>query len=118
MTALTTLPMVRFRPHHLAGSAGVKRLMLAILKLLGLRPRPPGPARTRKAAPGEGRRVWRITDEHPQGTWVDAEARPSRPRDSSAPAPFDSWTTSSMDLRDGVQIVEDEVHGPQDPRPH
>lgn len=118
MTALATLPMVRFRPHHLAGSEGVNRLMLDILKLLGLRPRPPGPARTRRPASGDGRRVWRITEEHPQGSWVDAEARPSRPRDSSAPTPFDSWTTSSMDLRDGVQIVEDEVHGPQDPRPH
>lgn len=95
--------------------------MLAILKLLGLRPRPPGPARARQPAPAEGRRVWRITEEHPQGSWVDAEARPSRPRDSTTPTPFDSWTTSSMDLRDGVQIVEDdkdELHGPQDPRPH
>ena len=69
--------------------------------------------------PPGGRKVWRITPEHPQGAWIDAaEARPSRPRESTSPAPFDSWTTSSMDLRDGVQIVEDEVHGPQDPRPH
>lgn len=71
--------------------------------------------------PPGGRKVWRITPEHPQGAWVDAETRPSRPRESTSPAPFDSWTTSSMDLRDGVQVVEDgrdEVHGPQDPRPH
>ena len=93
--------------------------MRAILKLLGLRPRPPAPARSRKLAPeAEGRRVWRITEEHPAGAWVDADNRPSRPRDSSTPTPFDSWTTSSMDLRDGVQIVEHEAHGPQDPRPH
>ncbi|MFT3954178.1 MAG: hypothetical protein QM722_07220 [Piscinibacter sp.] len=71
--------------------------------------------------PPGGRKVWRITAEHPQGGWVDAETRPSRPRESTSPAPFDSWTTSSMDLRDGVQVVEDgkdESHGPQDPRPH
>lgn len=79
--------------------------------------------RSRTAAPPSGgRKVWRITPEHPQGAWVDATvARPSRPRESTSPAPFDSWTTSSMDLRDGVQIVEDhkdELHGPQDPRPH
>ncbi len=78
--------------------------------------------RSRAAAPPRGgRKVWRITPEHPQGAWVDAETRPSRPRESTSPAPFDSWTTSSMDLRDGVQVVEDErdeLHGPQDPRPH
>jgi hypothetical protein len=78
--------------------------------------------RRRQAMPPPGsRKVWRITPEHPQGAWVEAETRPSRPRESTSPAPFDSWTTSSMDLRDGVQVVEDgrgEVHGPQDPRPH
>jgi hypothetical protein len=78
--------------------------------------------RRRQATPPPGsRKVWRITPEHPQGAWVDAEIRPSRPRESTSPAPFDSWTTSSMDLRDGVQVVEDhkdELHGPQDPRPH
>lgn len=92
--------------------------MLALLKLLRLDTRPPGSARARPQPAAPGRRVWRITDEHPQGVWVDADTQPSRPRDSSTPAPFDSWTTSSMDLRDGVQVVEDEVHGPQDPRPH
>lgn len=91
--------------------------MLALLKLLRPGTRPPGPGRARPQPSAAGRRVWRITDDHPQGAWVDADTQPSRPRDSTAPAPFDSWTTSSMDLRDGVQVVEGDDKDPGS-RPH
>ena len=101
-------------------ATAVRRVWVMLMKWFsfGRRSRPVTP-------PPGGRKVWRITPEHPQGAWVDAaEARAPRsprPRESTSPAPFDSWTTSSMDLRDGVQVVEehkDELHGPHDPRPH
>lgn len=54
-----------------------------------------------------GRKVWRITTDKPGGEWVDANsAAPPREALDRSTLPLDSWTTSSMDLLDGVQIVE------------
>lgn len=92
--------------------------MLAVLKLLRLGPR--RPARTgkpgRQAEPR--RRVWRITDSQPGGAWVDPDTRPTEPADDRSTLPMGSWTTSSMDLLDGVQVVELDDPAPRDPRPH
>jgi hypothetical protein len=61
-----------------------------------------------------GRKVWRITADKPGGEWVDARsASPPRDDGGRSTLPLDSWTTSSMDLLDGVQIVE---HGADDDR--
>jgi hypothetical protein len=61
----------------------------------------------RSPAPPAGRKVWRITTDKPGGEWVDAHsAPPSRDELDRSTLPLDSWTTSSMDLLDGVQIVE------------
>lgn len=49
---------------------------------------------------------------------------PSRPpraseNDDRSTLPMDSWATSSMDLRDGMQVVElDEPPGDEGARPH
>ncbi len=54
-----------------------------------------------------GRKVWRITTDKPGGEWVDAHSTsPPREEQGRSTLPLDSWTTSSMDLLDGVQIVE------------
>ncbi len=68
-----------------------------------------------------GRKVWRISAGKPGGEWVDAHSAPP-PRDDAGRSTLslDSWTTSSMDLLDGVQIVEhdgDPAAG-HEPRPH
>ncbi len=61
----------------------------------------------RTPAPPPGRKVWRITAGKPGGEWVAADsAPPPRDGDDRSTLPMDSWTTSSMDLLDGVQIVE------------
>lgn len=87
--------------------------MRAVLKLFARR----SPQRD-AAAP---RRVWRITAEHPRGAWFDADAPSTTPGDDGGRTtlPMDSWTTSSMELRDGVEIVElDEPQGPHAQKPH
>ena len=73
--------------------------MFAILKLLSRgrgagTPTPPRPARAARAARA-----------------AESDARST--------LPMDSWATSSMDLRDGMQVVElDDPPGDEGARPH
>jgi hypothetical protein len=112
MTCGATLRTVSAFPSR-HGFPGLNRLMHRLLKVLTLGRWPRG----RSAAIIAGRKkVWRITPEHPQGTWVEADTAPARLRDATAAAPLEGWATSSMDLRDGVQVVE--VDDAEPPRPH
>jgi len=88
-----------------AGIAEVNRIMLAVLRVLTFGKWPAEGGRSPALPPG--RKVWRISTDKPGGEWVDAHsAPPSRDLDGRSSLPMDSWTTSSMDLLDGVQIVE------------
>lgn len=97
--------------------------MLAMLRVLtfGKWPAEGG----RSPAPIPGRKVWRLSTDKPGGEWVDAHgAAPPRDDGGRSTLPMDSWATSSMDLLDGVQIVEhsdsplpDELRGASDPSP-
>ncbi|MGE4050176.1 MAG: hypothetical protein AB7F38_03850 [Piscinibacter sp.] len=91
--------------------------MHAVLKLLTLGAWRPGRSR-QPARPAGSRRVWRITDSHPAGTWVDPDAPPDEPVDEASTLPMGSWTTSSMDLLDGVQVVEIDDPESGHPKPH
>lgn len=109
--------MVRIRCRLPTVGLGVNRLMHTVLKLLTLgawhRERPRQPAR-----PAGTRRVWRITDSHPGGTWVDPDTSPAEPAAEPSTIPMGSWTTSSMDLLDGVQVVEIDDPAPGEAKPH
>ena len=76
----------------------------------------------RAPAPPAGRKVWRVSPGRPGGEWVDPHAAPpARDDGARSTLPMDSWTTSSMDLLDGVQVVEhddDPAAGSDEPRPH
>ena len=76
--------------------------MLAVLKRLT---RGRGAAARAASTP---RRVWRITDSKPEGEWVEVDSRPAPApeADERSTLPMDSWATSSMDLREGMHIVE------------
>ena len=94
--------------------------MLAVWRVLTLRKWRAGSERS--TTPPAGRKVWRITTDKPGGEWVDAHSTPP-PRDEQdrSTLPMDSWTTSSMDLLDGVQIVEHDEHpdaGGESHKPH
>lgn len=95
--------------------------MLAVVRLLTRGKRA---ASSQRAAEAARRRVWRITDSKPEGEWVDTDADSSPPRgardDERTTLTMDSWATSSMDLRDGMHVVEfDEPPGEDGgPRPH
>jgi hypothetical protein len=94
--------------------------MLALLRVLTFWKWPAEGRRMAVAPPG--RKVWRITADKPGGEWVDAHSAPP-PRDEQdrSTLPMDSWTTSSMDLLDGVQIVEHDEHpdaGGEAHKPH
>ncbi|MFT3663808.1 hypothetical protein [Piscinibacter sp.] len=86
----------------------MNRVTFAVVRLLTLGRWPASPSR----APSARRRVWRITDSKPEGEWVEIDD--SGPPRSTTPAdfddrptlPMDSWATSSMDLRDGMHVVE------------
>ena len=56
-----------------------------------------------------------------RGAGTPTPARPARAAESDARStlPMDSWATSSMDLRDGMQVVElDDPPGDEGARPH
>ena len=74
------------------------------------------------------RRVWRITEQAPQGEWVDRDAPvPSRPASLSPEESSSGWMLSSFDLLKGAEVSEDhdtvpdelfdELFGPQDKKP-
>ncbi len=115
MTFGATLPTVRVRSNPSHRVAAVNRILIAVLRLFSRGRR--GSA----AAADSGRRVWRISDDKPEGEWVEADSRPPRAAEAEARStlPMDSWATSSMDLRDGMQIVElDDPPPEHGPRPH
>ncbi len=86
----------------------VKTILFAMWRWISSQGR--GAAAADAVRAGGQRKVWRITDDHPQGIWIDPDEPPPPPStqadDTTTPAPLDSWTTSSMDLRDGMQVVE------------
>ena len=91
--------------------------MLAVWRVLTLRKWRAGGEHS--PMPATGRKVWRISADAPGGEWVDAHSAPP-PRDEQGRStlPMDSWTTSSMDLLDGVQIVEHDEHPDVDGESH
>jgi hypothetical protein len=91
--------------------------MHAVLRLLTLGAWRPGRSR-QPARPAGTRRVWRITGSHPAGTWVDPDATPAEPVAEASTLPMGSWTTSSMDLLDGVQVVEIDDPARGEAKPH
>ena len=58
--------------------------------------------------PLPARKVWRISESSPMGEWVvvaaPAIARPSR---NLPEVSYGTWVTSSYDLLDGADVVED-----------
>ncbi len=91
--------------------------MLAVWRVLTLRKWRTGSGRS--PMPPTGRKVWRISADKPGGEWVDAHsAAPPRDDEARTTVPLDSWTTSSMDLLDGVQIVEHDEHPDAGGEPH
>ena len=60
--------------------------------------------------PSMKRRVWRISDTHPAGEWVDANAPSPAPEPPPETNPADlhssGWLTSAMDLLGGAEVVE------------
>lgn len=65
-----------------------------------LQRKPPGPAR---------KRVWRISKAAPKGEWVDV-AKPviADPGQALPEVTYGSWVTSSYDLLDGADVIEDD----------
>ncbi len=56
-----------------------------------------------------------------RGAGTPTPSRPPRASETDARStlPMDSWATSSMDLRDGMQVVElDDPPGDEGARPH
>lgn len=86
--------------------AGVGAVMKMLRRLLG-GISSAAPVDRRKASTLKKRQVWRISEETPQGEWVDRDTAPaplhaeSRSGESSG-----GWAMSSMDLLDGADIVE------------
>lgn len=77
-------------------------------RLLGRAPSPRPKAASHQPAHTAAKRVWRIGPDSPGGGWVDPSAPPATvPGNYHPEAPPSGWLTSSMDLLDGVQVVED-----------
>ena len=55
------------------------------------------------------KRVWRISKSAPQGEWVQKSAPPVNPKPSNElpEVSYGSWVTSSYDLLDGTEVIED-----------
>ena len=107
MTQALHVRMFRFPARPPDRKPDVNRIVCVVLRVLSLGRWPADDAASRATPPRAGRKVWRITEHQPEGTWVDADsAPPAAPRDTHGSQPMDSWATSSMDLLDGMQIVE------------
>ena len=89
-------------------------MMHTVVKLLTFGKWPPGGRRARADRPAGRRRVWRISEGMPEGEWIDPDSTPPSAREARTSLPMDSWATSSMDLRDGMQVLEldDEATNP------
>jgi hypothetical protein len=64
--------------------------------------------RPKRSSPAPAKRVWRISESAPKGEWV-VIAAPELPRPSSdlPEVSYGSWVTSSYDLLDGSDVIED-----------
>ena len=63
-----------------------------------LRPKPTVPVK----------RVWRISESAPMGEWVNVVAPAiHRPSTELPEVSYGSWVTSSYDLLDGAEVIED-----------
>ena len=65
--------------------------------------------RPKPAASAPAKRVWRISENAPKGEWVVVAAAAAIPRPSSElpEVSYGSWVTSSYDLLDGSDVIED-----------
>ncbi|MES2959674.1 MAG: hypothetical protein V4792_15900 [Pseudomonadota bacterium] len=55
-------------------------------------------------------RVWRISQSAPMGEWVTQKSPPDKPAKPAKDLPevsYGSWVTSSYDLLDGTEVIED-----------
>ena len=54
------------------------------------------------------KRVWRTSERAPMGEWVDkVSAVVSKPNRDLPEVSYGSWVTSSYDLLDGPEVIED-----------
>jgi len=55
------------------------------------------------------KRVWRISKSAPKGEWIDRSTPPPAPAPSKElpEVSYGSWVTSSYDLLDGTDVIED-----------
>ncbi len=62
----------------------------------------------RKGFVKESKLVWRISASDPMGRWVDTGAPPppAPPKIAQPEVSYGSWVTSSYDLLDGTDVVE------------
>jgi hypothetical protein len=62
----------------------------------------------RPKATSPAKRVWRISERTPMGEWVDKAAPVNSKPDKDLPeVSYGSWVTSSYDLLDGTEVIED-----------
>ena len=79
----------------------MKRIKNAVLKALS------GGSRAGKGEPSAKRLVWRISENTPEGAWVDPGTTPAAPPEAAArEVVYDDWATSSMDLMGGTTVIE------------
>lgn len=68
-----------------------------------LQRKPPGPAK---------KRVWRISKAAPKGEWVEVikltKPVTADPGQALPEVTYGSWVTSSYDLLDGTEVIEDD----------
>ena len=104
-----------WQTHRRRAVSGVKPPPKSLLGRLmgGRRPATPEVGR-RHVAGGAKKKVWRISERAPAGEWVDPdEVVPAPPADRpAADTSSGGWLTSSMDLLNGTEIIEDEDTAP------
>ena len=52
------------------------------------------------------RLVWRISDDNPEGTWVDPSEKPAGPGANPSDVINGGWVMSSYDLLIGLEVCE------------
>ena len=84
-------------------------------RLLAQPASPEAPPAGRKPAAPAKKAVWRISTDTPQGQWVAASAAPATTtRKKRSEDSVTDWTTSSMDLLNGTDVVEHTMGNPPD----